>query len=153
MPRASTRFYGELDYSTASVFCFPRGLPGFEEEHAFVFLNQTGTEPLVMMQSLSTSHLCFILLPVLTIAPDYSLRLGQEELVILDLPPDRQPGIGTDVLCAALICTGPDGAHTANLMAPIVVNLRTRRGIQTIQAEEGYSHRHPLDLPEMAAAC
>ena len=91
------------------------------------------------MQSLSSPWLCFVLLPILTIAPEYRLELSSEDLRRLDLPADRQPVIGHDVLCAAIICTDQEEGHTANLLAPLVVNLRSRRGLQTIQMEGGYS--------------
>jgi len=33
---------------------------------------------------------------------------------------------------------------TANLLAPVVVNLKTRRGLQAIQVDSSYSHQHPV---------
>jgi flagellar assembly factor FliW len=44
--------------------------------------------------------------------------------------------------------TGP----TANLLAPIVVNLRNRRAVQAVAAESDYSHQHAL-MPEEASVC
>jgi flagellar assembly factor FliW len=42
---------------------------------------------------------------------------------------------------------------TANLLAPIVVNLKTHRAIQAIQADSGYSHQHPLLAAAREEAC
>ena len=47
-----SKYFGELDYSTEAVFQFPEGIPGFEDQTAFVFLEQSQTHPLVFMQSL-----------------------------------------------------------------------------------------------------
>jgi flagellar assembly factor FliW len=146
MARIQTKCFGEVDYSPESVFEFPQGMPGFEAEHAFLFMNQPATYPLMFMQSLSRVDLCFILLPVLAADPQYKLCVSDEDLATLCLPAGKQPRIGKDILCAAMVCTGnaerPD--PTVNLLAPIVVNLKQQIGIQAIQTPSRYSYRHPL---------
>jgi len=157
MPRVQTKCFGELDYPQDAVYEFPYGLPGFEREHFFVFLERPGTYPLMFMQSLAARDLCFILLPVLAAAPGYQLCLAEEDLEALQLPTDRQPQIGTEVLCAVLVCAGAgDRPPTVNLQSPVVLNLKLRIGLQSIQAQTSYSHRHPLlgrAHPEECATC
>jgi flagellar assembly factor FliW len=89
---------------------------------------------------------CFILLPILAVDPNYRLSIPPEDLKVLRLPTGGQPRIGTDVLCAAMVSTAGDNRPhpTVNLLSPIVLNLRERIGIQTIQTLSGYPHRHPL---------
>jgi flagellar assembly factor FliW len=36
------------------------------------------------------------------------------------------------------------GPATANLLAPLVVNLAARLGVQAVRSDARYSHRHPL---------
>jgi flagellar assembly factor FliW len=153
MPRLHTKFFGSLDYSPASVFLFPGGLPGFEEEREFVFLNLPERDPLIFMQSLSTRNLCFVLLPILVVDPQYRLEFAPEELAELSLPEGRLPEIGKDILCAAMIGSSDGGPPTANLLAPVIVNIKERIGAQLIHGDSGYSHRHPLFLEEPALAC
>jgi flagellar assembly factor FliW len=46
-----------------------------------------------------------------------------------------------------IYCTltvGGDGLITANLLGPLVINPRTRRGRQLVLTESGYSTRHPV---------
>jgi len=105
------------------------------------------------MQSLSTRNLCFVVLPVLAVDPKYSLEFTPEELAELDLPAGQPPLLGKDILCAVLICSAQGEGPTANLMAPVVVNLRKRIGAQLIRGDMGYSHRHPLLFEEPALAC
>jgi len=158
MARIQTKFFGEVDYSLDAVFKFPHGMPGFETEHAFLFLNQPATYPLMFMQSISRPELCFILLPVLAAYPQYKLRVSEEDLESLGLSAGRQPRIGKDILCAAMVCAG--GAErpepTVNLLAPILVNLKRQIGVQAIQTPSRYSYRHPLvshDRQEELASC
>jgi flagellar assembly factor FliW len=158
MPRIHTKCFGQVEYSSGAVFEFPDGMPGFEAERAFVFLERPAAHPLMFMQSVSSAKVCFILLPVLAVDPRYKLRLADEDLTALGLPAGKQPRIGKDVLCAVLVCAAGEERPnpTINLLAPIVVSLKRRIGIQAIQTQSGYSYRHPLvppDRQEELAAC
>ena len=153
MSRILTKFFGECDCDADALFSFPAGLPGFEEQRSFFFLTIAGSEPLLFLQSASTRSLCFILLPILVVNPGYKLDLAPTDLSDLQLPLDRRPVIGQDVLCGALVCSGDGEAPTVNMMAPVVVNLKARIGMQVIHSESGYSHRQPLRFEEPALAC
>jgi flagellar assembly factor FliW len=154
MPSIRTKCFQEIDYTDSSAFHFPCGLPGFEHERAFVFLNRPDSHPLLFMQSILTPELCFILLPVFVVAPQYQLVLDEDALADLQLPPTDQPKIGADILCAAIVCAkGNQEPPTVNLLAPVIVNLRDRIGMQVIQTQSGYSHRHPLVAQQELASC
>ncbi len=152
MPNVQTRFFGELEYHGEDLFRFPSGLPGFDDHRSFVFLKKPGLEPLMFLQSLHNRSLCFILLPIRVIDANFRLELTPDELREIGLSAERMPVIGEDILCAAMICTG-EGIHTANLMAPIVVNLHNNVGMQVIHPETHYSHRHPLLPVDAPAPC
>ena len=153
MPSIPTKFFGELDCDVDSLYSFPSGLPGFERHRSFFFLKVPGTEPLMLLQSALSANLCFVLLPVLVVDQNYDLRLTPDELSELELPLDRTPVIGRDVLCAAMVCSGDEETPTANLMSPVVVNLHTKVGMQVIHGDSGYSHRHPLHFGEAVLSC
>jgi flagellar assembly factor FliW len=144
MPNVQTRFFGELEYQSEDLFRFPSGLPGFEDHHNFVFLKKPGLEPLMFLQSLHSRSLCFILLPIRAIDQSFQLELTPDEIRELSLTSQWAPVIGEDILCAAMICAGEGNVPTANLMAPIVVNLHDNIGLQAIHPETRYSYRHPL---------
>ena len=153
MPRLSSKYFGELDYTEDAVFRFPGGIPAFEDQNEFVFLDQPHTGPLVFMQSLRDPDLCFLTVPVFVALPDFSLHLQPEDLGALDLCPERQPRIGEEVLCLALVTVSEGADPTANLAAPIVLNLRNRSGLQAIQDCPDYACRHPLLAREEAVPC
>ena len=153
MLRIPTKFLGEVEYTPEAVFSFPAGVPGFEGHQDYLFLNIPEIAPLMFLQSVTSRNLCFVLLPILAVSPDYKLELSPEELHDLGLPEDRQPVPGRDVLCAALISIGNEELPYANLMAPVVVNLRTRVGAQLIHPESGYALRHPIVIDKLAVAC
>jgi flagellar assembly factor FliW len=155
MPQLETRRFGTTEYEPESIFQFPSGLPGFEAEREFVFLQRPQTDPLLFLQSISNAGLCFIALPILAADPQYRLQLTPEDRADLELPPEGDLAIGKDILCAAILCAA-DESHpqpTANLHAPIVVNLRRRIGLQAVQMQSDYSYHHPLLTPQEVTSC
>ncbi|PWU08122.1 MAG: flagellar assembly protein FliW [Terriglobia bacterium] len=151
MPCFHTQNFATISYETDSVLEFPRGLPGFEERRRFLALQFADSAPLVFLQSLEDSGLCFITMPVLVLDREYQLHVSAEDRAQVGLPPARGLRIGEDVACLAVISVRESGC-TANLLAPVVVNLRNRRAIQSVAAESGYAHQHPL-VPEEAPVC
>ncbi len=153
MPAAETKYFGSLSYAPEAVFDFPQGLPAFEDQRQFVFIETPKHAPLVFLQSLQNARLCFLALPVRVIDPDYRLAISVEDLEALDLNPMRQPTESADVFVLALVSVGADSPATANLMAPIIVNLATRRALQAIRRDSIYSHQQPIHefLPQHGA--
>jgi len=126
-----TQSFGEMKYSPDAVFQFPQGMPGYEAERSFVFLKQPAARAAMFMQSLSRADLWFTLLPVVAADSRYRLRLADEDLAALRLPANAQPRIGKDILCAVPVGAGHDGRPepAANLLSPILVNLKRQVGI------------------------
>ncbi len=140
----TTVHFGRVDYTDEQVITFPEGLPAFEQETMFLIIERPATAPVVFLQSLRRPELVFITLPVLLVDPTYRLELAPEDLRALELPDDRQPEIGRQVLCLAIVTVSESRQATANLMAPVVINPKTRRAFQLIQPPGRYSHQHPL---------
>ena len=71
--------------------------------------------------------------------PDYSTQVPDEIVDLLELTGDDQPLV--------LLVVNPGGGlaeATANLAAPILVNPRTRRAVQALQADGDLPLRAPL---------
>ena len=153
MPKLSTVYFQELEYANEAIFDFPAGLPGFEDHVAFLFIEQPQTRPLVFMQSLLDTKLCFLAVPVLTVDPEYRLSLAPEDLAALGFEPESSPKIGAEIGCFALLTVAENASPTVNLMSPIVISSRARKGIQAIPATSEYSLRHPLVLEKEPAPC
>ena len=146
-----TKNFGKISFEPESELEFPRGLPGFDSRRRFVAVRFPESDPLIYLQSLEDPELCFITMPILAVDPLYKLKVCGEDLDQLGLLQTRQPRIGEDVLCLAVlsICeTGP----TANLLAPIVVNLLNRQGVQSVAVESEYSHQFAL-MPQEEPVC
>lgn len=135
MPRVQTEQFGELEYSEDAALLFPRGLPGFDAARRFVLLEDAGLAPLVRLQSLEIGDLCFFALPVRSIDPEYKTWLSGDDETALGSGPTLE---------LALLSADYEGGLSANLLAPVVIDLSTRRAVQAVRADSRYSHRHML---------
>jgi len=147
MPHILTKYFGSIEYREADVVRFPSGLPAFEQETEFVLIEPPSVAPMVFLQSLQQSSLCFLSLAILAIDPDYSLAVTAEDLQSLHLEPGRQPGIGGEIACLALLAVAENGRITANLLAPIVIDRASRRAVQAIRIDSTYSHQYQVAAP------
>lgn len=151
MPETVTANFGTISFAPESVFEFPNGLPGFEDRRRFLPVQNPATAPILFLQSLEDPSLCFTTLPIWVVDPEYRLHITEQDLEFLEVPPERQPRIGTEVLCLAVLSIRKTGT-TANLLAPVVVNLENYKAVQAVSAESGYTHQHLL-FPQEAATC
>jgi flagellar assembly factor FliW len=133
-----------MAYREDSVFEFPDGLPAFENETRFVPIEMEQYSPLIFLQSASQSGLCFLTFPILVVDREYRISLTAEDRLKLHLAPDRQPELRSEVAVLALLSLHDGFSATANLMAPIVVNLKTRQALQAIRQDSAYSHEYPV---------
>jgi flagellar assembly factor FliW len=140
---AQTRYFGEMVYTENEVILTPLGIPGYGSETGFLLIQLPGQYPLVYLQSLRTPDLCFPALPVLVADPAYELQISEEDGAVLGT--SNRPRIGSDVLCLALLAAEENGATTANLMAPLVVHIATRTGVQCLNGGGKYLCRQPLE--------
>jgi flagellar assembly factor FliW len=144
MPELLTKYFGSIQYREEDVVEFPSGLPGFEEESQFLVMEPPASAPLAFLQSVRLPGVCFLALPIQGIDSDYKLEITREDLESLGLPTTRQPRIGDEIGCFAVIVVAENGPVTANLLAPVIVNLENRRGVQAIRIDSIYSHQHLL---------
>jgi flagellar assembly factor FliW len=122
----------------SGILQFPEGLPGFESHTQFILLQDEEVLPIVLLTSVAEPRIHFPVVPVERIRPDYQLRLSEEDRRVLRL--SGEPAPGANLLCLAILNLG-DGRQpaSANLFAPIVINLENRIAKQVIQPDSSYS--------------
>ena len=139
------------DQSGEFVLHFPLGLPGFETSKQFVLRAQPSLAPVACLQSTDSPDLCFLVVPVATLVTDYSLSVSPDDLRTLELDPDGAIETHTNLLCLAILTVPEDGSLTANLLAPVIVNLAANLAVQAVRADTMYSHRHPITSLQSAS--
>ncbi len=122
-----------------AVLFFEHGLVGCEDWKRFVLLTDDRENlPVGMLQSMDDPAVSLLVTDPRLVVPDYAVALTREERAQLGLPEGAEP---------VLYCTltvGAEGWITANLLGPLAVNPRTRRGKQLVLADSAYSTRHPV---------
>ena len=151
--KVETKYFGAVECPQSLVIKFPLGLPGFECLTDFLCLEQPALRPLVYLQSVAEPQVCFLTLPARVIEPSYQLAIENHDAQILELGAEA-PQIGSNIACIAILCTGPDRVPSANLAAPVVINIARRIGLQIVQIRSEYDCAHPLGcVSSMEAAC
>lgn len=131
----STRF-GELEVPADSVIEFPQGLIGFPRARKFVMLDHK--PPFSWLHSIEEPSLAFVVVDGFEFGKQFDLK-----------PPTNDPECDfreeDEFAILVIVTVRPDPRMTtANLKAPLFVNVRNRLGVQTIFDDARYSTRVPL---------
>lgn len=143
--RIQTKIMGELDIDERQVIDFPDGLIGFRKFTSYALLDAP-QKPYFYLQSMELAELGFILLDPFLFRPDYSLDVADEAMGSLGVQgPD-------DALVLALVTVPLDGGPvTANLMGPLVIGRKARRGAQVVLTDPKWLTKHDV-MAELAAS-
>jgi flagellar assembly factor FliW len=123
---------------------FPAGLPAFEQLRRFRVVERPEFAPLVLLESTEREGLRFVCAPARLLDAGYRLEMNDEDRAVLGWAAEEAAG---RLECLAIVTFPADGAPTANLMAPVLLDPERRRGVQSIQSRAGYSACHPLHGP------
>ena len=140
MRKVSTDRFGELEIDEKRVLHFNEGIPAFETEHEFIILPYDDESPYYFMQSLNKSNLAFLLTMPELFFPDYAAEIDDETVAELEIAEDD------NVLIYTLL-TIPNGSvryMTANLLAPIVINVKNMKAKQIVMDKSNYTTKHRL---------
>ncbi len=144
MPVARTKHFNTLDYQDDAILTFPVGLPAFEGLTKFLLIEDAASAPLVFLQSLEDEEVCLPALAAIAVDSEYELSLTGDDLEALGFTDSEPLPAGNSIACLAIVSVPAAGPATANLLAPVVVNLAARRAVQAVRVDTRYSHQHPL---------
>lgn len=123
--------------ATDPSIVFPYGLVGCENWKRFVLLVDDEEDlPVAVLRCLDDPDVSLMVTDPALALPTYEVNLTAEDRADIGLGNDEQPSI----YCTLSIT--PEGWVTANLLGPLAVNPRTRRGKQLVQAETLYTNKH-----------
>lgn len=133
-------YYGTVEYKSEDLITFSDGLFGFPQLKHYLFLSLSEEDdPMFLMVSADEPRIEFVLVDPFFLCPEYSPALTPEELACLDVEDDLELSYYT-------ICVVRENylENTVNLKCPLVINPKTRQGMQVILEKSSYEYRHEL---------
>lgn len=138
-----TASFGVVDVDPAAIVTFPSGLPGFEQCRRFKLFHEESEAPIVhFLQCIDDPTVSFSVADPSALGFSYDIVLTDEEQATLQVDgPDEL------ALLVILLRRFVDGESiplhelpvAASVTSPLVVNTRTRRGLQKVLSGIDYS--------------
>ena len=145
--RIQTSRFGNFEVDDKDPIHFPQGMIGFPEEKQFVLLRHRDDSAIGWLQSTTNAGLAF---PVVSID---ALAVVYPTIAASPLPGTPSQEADPHAVMAVL-CASSGQPATVNLLAPIVVNVRSRKGAQILLEGTTFSTNEPFvlrNLPPIAA--
>jgi flagellar assembly factor FliW len=129
--------FGQLVLSDAEVIQVPNGILGFPELTRFCLVDPADDTLILWLQSLDNPNVVFPVLEPKVFRPEYAVRLSAAELRELKLENVKQSAVLSILTIPADVTQ-----MTANLKAPLVINLKDQVARQVVLQENEYSVKH-----------
>jgi flagellar assembly factor FliW len=128
---------GSVEVDESSVIELPAGILGFPEQRRYAVVAADDSGMYSWLQSLDEPDLAFLTVVPSPFFPDYEPVISDEDCATIGL---------TDPEDAQLLClvTVGDEVVTANLLGPVVLNVRTRLARQVVLTDSSLSTRAPI---------
>ena len=125
--------HGKMVYEENEIISFERGIPGFEYLKKFIIKEVGEDSPFNILQSIEDKDIGFIVISPFIIIDSYEMKLSEEILKNLRIKKEEE------VVLYSLVTLNERVENiTANLKAPLVINITNKKGEQYILDKENY---------------
>ncbi|MGE5086655.1 MAG: flagellar assembly protein FliW [Bacillota bacterium] len=135
----STSRFGQVELKQEDVLTFPEGLLGFADLRKFVLLDDPNDEIFAWLQSCEAAQIAFPVLEPELFASNYKANLTKGDMEALKMT-------AQDKARYFSIVTIPDDPTqmTANLKAPVVINITEKIARQCVLQDNNLAIREPI---------
>lgn len=135
----STSRFGQVELKQEDVLTFPEGLLGFADLRKFVLLDDPNDEIFAWLQSCEAAQIAFPVLEPELFAANYKANLTKGDMEALKMT-------AQDKARYFSIVTIPDDPTqmTANLKAPVVINVAEKIARQCVLQDNNLAIREPI---------
>jgi flagellar assembly factor FliW len=140
-----SKYFGRIEFAEEKIITFEHGIIAFEGmKRFFIIDNEDENNPLWWLQSVDDPEILFVVINPFTFKPDYDFELLPQDAEELEIEKPE------DVVVLAIVVVPEDIKQmTANLLAPVIINIRQRKGKQVVLQDKRYSTKH-LIIEELA---
>ena len=134
-----SRDFGKLEIDKSDIIAFNSGLPGFEDLEEFVLLPLAEESPFIIMQAVEDPDTAFVTVEPGNLIQNYEFEISDktEEKLKID-------SISNLLILNIITLKENIKNSTANLSAPIVINLEEKLGQQVILDDQRYQVRYKI---------
>jgi flagellar assembly factor FliW len=143
--KVETYLFGAIEVDSEKVITFPNGLVAFENCKRYTLIQEDKQGASFTLQSLDQPGLALQIVDPTTLGFHYELQLSDAESALLQSP------AAEDVAVMQVLCKkdgNGKGEIVPNLRAPLVINMRSRIGLQKVME----NFRPTVTLSNLASA-
>ena len=146
----NTKYLGKVNIEESQIINFPKGILGFEDHDEFVLLDIEGNPLFKFLQDIKHEQIGFVLIDPWKFFKDYDIELPYDKLENININPkgSNEMGVYNIVTMSKSL-----NNSTANLLAPIVINLKDKKGKQFVLNNSPYTTKHSLIREIGRASC
>lgn len=137
--KLNTKYHGIREYEEKDIIDFYKGLPGFEDLKRFIIFPVEDNEMFSVLHSVDNVEVGFVVVSPFNVLKDYEIELDDETIKKMKIEKPE------DVLVVNTVTLSSKVEDiTANLRAPIIINIKDKIGAQLILSNESYLVKYPL---------
>lgn len=121
----------EVPVDPETLFTFAEGFAGFEDSKRFKVFHEEGKESVFWLQSVDDAKVMFPVVTPEVLDMEYQIELSDADCALLGLEDPE------DIVVVIIVYRdeAANGKIAANTRSPIILNLKTRKGMQKILHE------------------
>ncbi len=135
--KIDTKYHGKIEVKEEEFLVFEQGIPGFSEEKQFVLLPFPENEWFEILQSTTTPQIGFVVTNPFLFFKEYDFELDENSLSLLGSPSEKDIKV-----LSVLTIKDSLKDSTANLQAPVIINLKNNKSKQVILNNSTYQTKH-----------
>ena len=138
--KLQTKNFGTIEFDENKAIIFEEGIPGFNELKRYIIIeDEEEDSPFAYLQSIEDGGVSFIIISPFVLKQDYTIEIKDQYVAALG-------GGSSQDFSVFVIATMIDKFElaTVNLVAPLIIQSETRRGMQVILEKTSYTTRHNI---------
>lgn len=134
-----TKYHGIRHYEQSDIINFKKGLPGFENLHKFILFEADENEIFSVLHSVENEEIGLVVLSPFMFKDDYEFKIPEDSVKELEV--NSQEDLA--VFCTVTLSSDIKKV-TSNIKAPIIINIKDKKGEQIILQDESLDIKYPL---------
>lgn len=137
----NTKYLGKINIDKSSVLSFPNGLLGLKDSKEFAIINLEDIPHFKFLQDIRNENISFLVINPWDFFSDYDIELPDDKLKNIDINPK---GDNLMEIYTIITLSKEFKKSTANLLAPVVINLKEKKGKQIVLNNSPYTTKHSI---------